>query len=349
MTSNGGGAEEESGSSSSRPKLSLQPRGASADSAPPADAAAATATAKSTKPSPFGAARPREQVIAEREGKNETEVLKEQAQKEWKPNIVLTDAQHEEKKAAEAELAFAQSEFEKESDPAKLDGLREEINLKEKRLEELLACFEKMAVQTAQSGGTRRSHEKVSGVSATTLSENSNGSGNFISRGRGRGGERSSYGNTWGATKGRLGQSQCYTCGEVGHYSRDCPMSGGSISGSRAGYSGAVGGRGGGNQTCYSCGYQGHFSRDCPYVASQYPGQAGYGASQYPGQAGYVASQYPGQAGYGVYYADFQGHPYNAYNGGVYGGSQAGGHTGGHGNYNSYPSGGANYSGRGDY
>jgi len=38
------------------------------------------------QPNPFGAARPREQVIAEREGKKETEVLKEQADKEWKPN-----------------------------------------------------------------------------------------------------------------------------------------------------------------------------------------------------------------------------------------------------------------------
>lgn len=41
------------------------------------------------QPNPFGAARPREQVIAEREGKKETEVLKEQAQKEWKPNVRL--------------------------------------------------------------------------------------------------------------------------------------------------------------------------------------------------------------------------------------------------------------------
>ncbi len=39
------------------------------------------------QPNPFGAARPREQVIAEREGKKETEVLKEQAHKEWKPNV----------------------------------------------------------------------------------------------------------------------------------------------------------------------------------------------------------------------------------------------------------------------
>ena len=39
------------------------------------------------QPNPFGAARPREQVIAERTGKKETDVLKEQAAKEWKPNV----------------------------------------------------------------------------------------------------------------------------------------------------------------------------------------------------------------------------------------------------------------------
>lgn len=36
---------------------------------------------------PFGAARPREQVIAERTGKNEGELLKELAEKEWKPTV----------------------------------------------------------------------------------------------------------------------------------------------------------------------------------------------------------------------------------------------------------------------
>jgi hypothetical protein len=39
------------------------------------------------QPNPFGSARPREQVIAEREGKKEMEVLKEQANKEWKPQV----------------------------------------------------------------------------------------------------------------------------------------------------------------------------------------------------------------------------------------------------------------------
>lgn len=41
------------------------------------------------QPNPFGAARPREQVIAERTGKKEQEVLKEQAAKEWKKNVCV--------------------------------------------------------------------------------------------------------------------------------------------------------------------------------------------------------------------------------------------------------------------
>jgi len=41
------------------------------------------------QPNPFGAARPREQVIAERTGKKEQEVLKEQAAKEWKKNVSI--------------------------------------------------------------------------------------------------------------------------------------------------------------------------------------------------------------------------------------------------------------------
>jgi hypothetical protein len=118
-----------------RPKLSLQPRGSAADMS-------SASPVKTSRPNPFGAARPREQVIAEREGKKETEVLKEQAHKEWKPNLVLTEQQREEKKAAEAELAFSKSELEKEVDPVKSKLLREEVIYMEKKLDELLLSFE---------------------------------------------------------------------------------------------------------------------------------------------------------------------------------------------------------------
>jgi len=56
--------------------------------------------------------------------------------------IVLTEQQREEKKAAEAELAFARSELEKEVDPTKSKLLREDVTLMEKKLDELLVSFE---------------------------------------------------------------------------------------------------------------------------------------------------------------------------------------------------------------
>lgn len=56
--------------------------------------------------------------------------------------IVLTEQQREEKKAAEAELAFARSELEKEVDPTKSKLLREDVTLMEKKLDELMASFE---------------------------------------------------------------------------------------------------------------------------------------------------------------------------------------------------------------
>lgn len=56
--------------------------------------------------------------------------------------IVLTEAQREEKKAVEAELAFAKSEFSKEFDPMKSKTLKEEVVLMEKKLGELLDTFE---------------------------------------------------------------------------------------------------------------------------------------------------------------------------------------------------------------
>ena len=55
---------------------------------------------------------------------------------------MLTEQQREEKKAAEGELAFARSELEKEVDPTKSKVLREEVNLMEKKLDELLSSFE---------------------------------------------------------------------------------------------------------------------------------------------------------------------------------------------------------------
>merc|ERR1719387_821903 len=141
----GGGAE--------RPRLNLKKRD---------DAAAADLEKKAAakaKSNPFGDAKPRESVLAKRDGVDEAAVLKKEAAA-WKPRLRLTREQEEEQKALEAEVRFAKADAEREKE--RPEGERDEaaakaeLATKEAALAAMVKGFEDLAVKAAREGTGRR-------------------------------------------------------------------------------------------------------------------------------------------------------------------------------------------------
>ncbi|KDD77091.1 hypothetical protein H632_c22p4, partial [Helicosporidium sp. ATCC 50920] len=88
-----------------RPRLKLKPR----DPAAAAKAEAERQASLSKSAGLFGSARPREAVIANREGRTEEEVLRAEALERYRLQLRLSPQQAEEKRAATEALSTAQT------------------------------------------------------------------------------------------------------------------------------------------------------------------------------------------------------------------------------------------------
>ena len=99
----------------------------------------------------FGAAKPREAVLAERAGVREEDVLaKEAASEDLK--IRLTPEQSRIKRDAEAEIEGLRKQVDEVQDVSERARVVAEIDQKERELEEMMRQFEEMAVQNAREG-----------------------------------------------------------------------------------------------------------------------------------------------------------------------------------------------------
>lgn len=104
---------------------------------------------------PFGDAKPREQVIAQRVGTTEEDVLKEEVKKE-KLHLRLNATQLEEKKSYEAAVKEIEDQIEAEEDESKKDVLRVEAAARQAKLDALMERFAKVTLETALSGEAPR-------------------------------------------------------------------------------------------------------------------------------------------------------------------------------------------------
>ncbi|KAL4457646.1 hypothetical protein ABPG75_012511 [Micractinium tetrahymenae] len=133
-----------------RKRLALKPRDPEAAARLEAERQAHLASKN-----PFGDAKPREVVIAQKVGKTEEEVLKEEVSKE-KLHLRLSGAQLEEKRQAEAEIEETKEALGLEDDEGKRAALQAQLSERQKKLDDLMETFAKVTLETALSGGAPR-------------------------------------------------------------------------------------------------------------------------------------------------------------------------------------------------
>lgn len=190
-----------------RRKLNLKPRDESA-------ASKAATENKSARSNPFGAAKPRETVLAAKSGKKEEDILKEELEKD-KINLRLTPEQNDERREAEQAVKEVEDELQAETDESKQDGLKAEVASRKEKLSSLIDGFQKMAIEKAKAGGgmrpsERRAQLEQQGGGPGGYGGQPNGAAPYEQRGGGRGGYEDraprEYGNNTRARPEPAGQ-----------------------------------------------------------------------------------------------------------------------------------------------
>ncbi|KAK3249281.1 hypothetical protein CYMTET_41284 [Cymbomonas tetramitiformis] len=157
-----------------RPRISLKPRTLPLDSPSPSPTGG--------QDNIFGAARPREAIMAERNGANEIDIIKENAKAEYNVQIRLSlEQQAQQKNAVEIRDAVKAKLEDPALNPAEIETLKADLDAKQRDLDELSASFEDLAVQQAREGRSRRDR------SAEQQQQQAHGHGERSYGGRGKG------------------------------------------------------------------------------------------------------------------------------------------------------------------
>jgi hypothetical protein len=142
-----------------RPRLNLKPRDESAVKKAELD------RAHSGKANPFGAAKPREAVLANRSGKTESEILQEEVAKE-KLKLRLTPEQAQEKEGIETQLGELKEAISLEEDDEKKATLQEELTAGQGKLDALMDSVRKLTLDAAARGEIQRPSERRAALEA---------------------------------------------------------------------------------------------------------------------------------------------------------------------------------------